>query len=52
MGNVLYVAAAILTGFWLIGYFVFDVGPFIHVLLIAAVIAVLSRLIVGNKIAE
>ncbi len=52
MGNILYVMAAILIGFWLIGYFAFGVGPFIHVLLVAAVIAVLSRLIVGNKIAD
>lgn len=52
MGNILYVMAAILIGFWLIGYFAFGVGPFIHVLLGAAAIAVLSRLIVGNKIAD
>jgi len=52
MGNILYVMAAILVFFWIIGFLAFNVGPFIHVLLVAAAIAVLSRLIVGNKIPE
>ncbi|MEO5571326.1 MAG: lmo0937 family membrane protein [Bacteroidia bacterium] len=50
MGNLLYVIAVILIIGWLLGMFAFHVtGGLIHVLLVIAVIAVILRLIQGNK---
>ena len=50
MGNLLYVIAVILIISWLIGYLGFNAGGLIHILLVIAVIAVVLRLIKGNKI--
>ena len=51
MGNLLYVIAVILIIGWLIGFVGFHVGGgLIHILLVIAVIAVLLRLIRGDKI--
>jgi hypothetical protein len=49
MGNLLYTVAIILVIFWAIGFLGFRTGGIIHVLLIIAVIAVLLRLIRGNR---
>jgi hypothetical protein len=49
MGNLLYTIAVILVIIWAIGYLGFHTGGIIHVLLIIAVIAVLFRVISGNK---
>lgn len=50
MGNLLYVIAVILIIAWLLGMFAFHVtGGLIHALLVIAVIAVILRLIQGNK---
>jgi hypothetical protein len=49
MGNLLYVIAVLLILFWAIGYFAYSAGGLIHILLVIAVIAVLLRIISGNK---
>lgn len=49
MGNLLYTIAVILVIAWLIGFIGFHAGGLIHVLLVIALIAVLLRVISGNK---
>lgn len=49
MGNLLYTVAVILVIAWLVGFLGFHAGGLIHVLLVIAVIAVILRLISGNK---
>lgn len=49
MGNILYTIAVILIVFWAIGFFAYSAGAIIHILLVIAVIAVLMRIIGGNK---
>ena len=50
MGNILYVLAVILIIGWLIGFFAFNAGSIIHLLLVIAVIAILLRVIQGRKV--
>ena len=50
MGNLLYTIAVILIIFWAIGFFAYSVGSIIHILLVIAVIAILLRIIQGDKI--
>lgn len=50
MSNLLYTIAVILIIFWAIGFFAYSAGSIIHILLVIAVIAVLLRLIQGDKI--
>lgn len=50
MGNLLYAVAVILIIFWAIGFFAYSVGAIIHILLVIAIIAILLRIIQGNKI--
>jgi hypothetical protein len=50
MGNLLYAIAVILLIVWAIGFLGFQAGGIIHVLLIIAIIAVLLRVIGGNKV--
>ncbi len=50
MSNLLYTVAVVLIIFWAIGFFAYSAGSIIHILLVIAVIAVLLRLIQGNKI--
>lgn len=50
MGNLLYTIAIILVILWALGFFVYSAGSIIHILLVIAVIAILFRLIRGNKI--
>lgn len=49
MGNLLYVIAVILIIGWALGFFFFSLGAFIHILLVFAIIAILFRLIGGQK---
>jgi hypothetical protein len=46
----LYIIAVILIIGWLLGYFVFSAGGLIHVLLVIAVIAIILRLIRGDRV--
>jgi len=50
MGNILYIIAVILIIFWAIGFFAYTAGGIIHVLLVLAIIAILIRVIQGNKV--
>jgi Family of unknown function (DUF5670) len=45
----LYLIAIILIIGWLLGFFVFSAGGLIHVLLVVAIIAILLRLIRGDR---
>jgi hypothetical protein len=47
----LYLIAVILIIGWLLGFFVFSAGGLIHILLVVAVIAILLRLIRGDRVA-
>lgn len=48
MSNFLYLIAIILILFWLTGYFAYNAGGMIHILLIIAVVAILLRIIRGR----
>ena len=50
MGNLLYIIAVILIIGWAIGFIGFHVGGLFHVLLVIAIIAVLLRVISGDKV--
>ncbi len=45
----LYIIAVILIIGWLLGFFVFSAGGIIHILLVIAIIAIILRLIRGDK---
>jgi hypothetical protein len=45
MGNLLYLIAVILVIAWAIGYFGYNAGGIIHILLVIAVIAILLKII-------
>jgi hypothetical protein len=49
MGNILYIVAVILIIGWLVGFFAFNVGGIIHVLLVIAVIAIILQVIRGGR---
>lgn len=51
MKDLIWLIAVVLLILWAVGYFGFGeaVGSFIHILLVIAVIAILYRLITGNK---
>ena len=48
MSNLLYVIAIILLIIWAAGYFAYDAGGVIHILLVIAVVAILLRVIRGR----
>jgi len=50
MRDLLYLIAVILIIGWLLGVFYFSAGAIIHVLLVLAVIAILFRVIRGDRI--
>lgn len=50
MSNLLYAIAVILLIAWALGFFVYSAGSIIHLLLVIAVIAVVFRLIRGERI--
>lgn len=49
MGNILYTIAIILVIIWAVGFFGYNAGGIIHVLLGIAIVVVLLRIIFGNK---
>ena len=49
MGNLLYVIAVILVIAWLVGFLGYHAGGLIHILLVIAIIAVLLKVIGGNR---
>jgi hypothetical protein len=49
MGNLLYVIAVILVIAWAIGFLGYQAGGIIHILLVIALIAVILRVIRGDK---
>jgi hypothetical protein len=49
MGNLLYYVAVVLIIAWAIGFFGYAAGGIIHTLLIIAIIAVVLRVIRGDK---
>lgn len=49
MGSLLYVIAVILIIGWAVGFFVYSATGLIHILLVIAVVAILLRLISGNR---
>jgi hypothetical protein len=48
MSNLLYLIAVILIIFWIIGFFAFNFGGLIHILLVIAIISILVRVIRGR----
>jgi hypothetical protein len=50
MSNLLYAVAVILLIAWALGFFVYSVGSLIHILLVIAVVAIIFRLISGERI--
>ncbi|HET6541464.1 MAG TPA: lmo0937 family membrane protein [Chryseolinea sp.] len=50
MSNLLYAIAVILLIAWALGFFVYSAGSIIHILLVIAIIAVIFRLIRGERI--
>jgi hypothetical protein len=48
----LYLIAVILIIGWLLGFFVFSAGSLIHVLLVIAVIAIILRVIRGDRVID
>lgn len=49
MKNLLYVIAVVLVIGWVLGFFIFNAGGFIHALLVIAVIVILVRIISGRS---
>ncbi len=50
MNNLLYIIAVILIIAWITGFFAYNLGGLIHILLVIAVIAILLRLIGGRRV--
>jgi predicted ferric reductase len=50
MGNLLYIIAVILVIVWAIGFLGYSSGGIIHILLVIALIAVLFRVIKGERV--
>lgn len=50
MSNLLYLIAIILIIGWAIGFFAYSAGGIIHALLVLAIVAILLRLIRGDKV--
>ncbi len=50
MNNLLYLIAVLLVIFWAMGFFVYNTGGLIHILLVIAIVAILLRIISGKSI--
>ena len=50
MGNLLYTVAVVLIILWAVGFFAYNVGGIIHILLVIAVISIILRVIRGERI--
>ncbi len=49
MNSLLYLIAIVLIILWVLGFFVYSVGYLIHILLVIAIIAILFRVIKGDR---
>ncbi len=49
MNNLLYLIAIILLILWATGYYAYNMGGIIHVLLVIAIVAILLRVIRGRN---
>lgn len=49
MSNILFSIAAILEVVWVVGYFGYNAGDLIHLLIIIAIIVTLLRVVTGRK---
>lgn len=49
MSNLLYVVAIILLILWATGFYAYNMGGIIHILLVIAIIAILLRVIQGRN---
>jgi len=49
MNRILYLIAVVLIIFWAIGFFAYSAGSVIHILLVIAVVAILLRIIRGDR---
>jgi hypothetical protein len=49
MGNLLYVIAAILIIAWMFGVLGYSAGGLFHILLVIAIIAIVLRIVQGNR---
>jgi hypothetical protein len=49
MGNLLYIIAVVLILIWAVGFLGYNAGGLIHILLVIALIAIILRLIKGEK---
>jgi hypothetical protein len=49
MSNILYLVAIILIILWATGYYAYNLGGVIHILLVIAIIAILLRVIRGRN---
>jgi hypothetical protein len=50
MSNLLYLIAVILIIGWAVGFFAYGTGGIIHALLVLAIVAILLRLIRGDRV--
>lgn len=50
MSNLLYLIAVILIIAWAVGFFAYNTGSIIHILLVIAVIAIILRVIQGRRV--
>jgi len=50
MRDLIWLIVVIMIVGWLLGYFYFDLGSFIHILLVLAIIGVLWRLATGRRV--
>jgi len=50
MQNLLYPIVILLLIFWALGFFIYNTGSIIHLLLLAAVAVVLLKIIKGEKV--
>lgn len=50
MQNLLYTIAILLVVLWALGFFVYNIGNIIHLLLLIAVITIILQLIKGKEI--
>ncbi|HTE32724.1 MAG TPA: DUF5670 family protein [Chryseolinea sp.] len=50
MNNIIYVSAVVLLTLWMIGFFIYALGAFVHVLLILSILAVVYLAKRDNKV--
>ncbi len=49
MSNLLYVVAVVLLILWATGFYAYNMGGIIHILLVIAIVAILLRVIQGRN---